>query len=331
MEGLGFDLRNEAVLLSRTEEVIRSSAIEGESLDTEKVRSSIARHLGLDIGGLVPSDRHVDGIVEMALDATGKYFEPLTKKRLFAWHSALFPTSHSGIRKIRAGRWRDDSDGPMQVVSGRIGREKVHFEAPSANHINGEMESFLIWLNAGAEADLVLQAGIAHFWFVTIHPFDDGNGRIARAISDMLLARSEETDQRFYSMSAQIQEERNEYYDILERSQKGDLDITPWLEWFLKCLGRAIDGADTMLAQVLGRARFWEAHAGESFNDRQRKVLNMLLGDFDGKLTSSKWARLCKCSQDTAGRDINDLLARGILQKNPGGGRSTSYSLLLEK
>ncbi len=328
MEALGFRLREEAVLDTLTQDVLKSSEIEGEILDGDQVRSSIARRLGLEIGALTPADRHVDGVVEMMLDATQKYQDPLTDERLFAWHAALFPSGRSGMRKIRVGAWRDDHSGPMQVVSGPIGKERVHYEAPAASRLPAEMSRFLDEFNEPATADPVLKAALAHLWFVTIHPFDDGNGRIARAIADMALARSEQSPKRFYSMSAQIQLERNDYYAILERTQKGPLDVTPWMQWFLGCLDRAFLGAETTLASVLAKARFWEVHAGESLNDRQRKVVNRLLDGFEGKLTSSKWAKLTKCSQDTAHRDIMELVQRGILAKDAAGGRSTSYSLV---
>jgi Fic family protein len=328
MEGLGFQLRVEAVLHSLTEEVLKSSEIEGEKLDRGQVRSSIARRLGIDIGGLLPADRNVDGVVEMMLDATQSYEKPLTARRLFAWHAALFPTGRSGMTKIKVGAWRNDKTGPMQVVSGAIGKELVHYEAPAAHRLQREMKRFLDWFEKDNSTDLVVKSGIAHLWFVTIHPFDDGNGRIARAIADMVLARSERSSQRFYSMSAQIQQERKTYYDILEATQKGDLDITHWLEWFLECLGRAFNRAETILAAVLKKARFREKHAATNFNERQRKIINQLLNGFEGKLTSSKWAKLAKCSQDTALRDIEDLVRRGVLKKDPGGGRSTSYSLI---
>jgi Fic family protein len=325
MEGLGLNLRAEATLQTLTEEVVKSSAIEGEILNKDQVRSSLARRLGMDIGALIPADRNVEGIVELILDATEHYDAPLTVERLFGWHAALFPTGRSGLRKIVVGNWRVD---PMQVVSGPIGRERVHYEAPAASRLDAEMNTFLEWFDGPADGiDPVLKAGIAHLWFVTIHPFEDGNGRIARAIADQQLARSEQTAQRFYSMSAQIQQERNVYYNILESTQKGDLDITSWLEWFLACLGRAFDGAETILGSVLLKAKFWKLHEGESFNERQRKVLNRVLDGFEGKLTSSKWAALAKCSQDTASRDIDDLLKRHILKRAAAGGRSTSYSL----
>jgi Fic family protein len=327
MEGLGFSLRNEAVLQTLTEDVLKSNEIEGEKLDRDQVRSSIARRLGLDVGGLVAVNRHVEGVVEMMLDATGHYADPLTEERLFGWHAALFPTGRSGMTKIAVGRWRDVKSEPMQVVSGPIGREKVHYQAPEAQRVPGEMAAFLKWFNAPPAIDPVMSAGLAHLWFVTIHPFEDGNGRIARAIADMALARSENSPQRFYSMSAQIRLERNAYYDVLERTQQGGLDITPWLEWFLGCLDRAIEGAEGILAGIFRKARFWESHAKKPFNERQRLVLNRLFDGFEGKLTSSKWAKLAKCSQDTASRDIDDLVKRGVLVKEPGGGRSTSYAL----
>ncbi len=327
MEALGFSLRQEAVLQTLTADVLKSSEIEGEKLDAEQVRSSIARRLGMDIGALKPADRNVEGVVEMMLDATRHYDQPLTVERLSSWHASLFPTGRSGMRKIRVGAWRDDSAGPMQVVSGPVGKEHVHFEAPAAPRLDGEMTAFLDWFNTSADSDAVLKAGLAHLWFVTIHPFDDGNGRIARAIADMVLARSENSPQRFYSMSAQIRQERQAYYDILEQTQKGTMDVTLWMEWFLGCLGRAIDGAQTILGAVLAKARFWEGIAGVAINERQRLVLNRLLDGFEGKLTTSKYAKLAKCSQDTALRDILALVERGIIVRNPEGGRSTNYTL----
>jgi Fic family protein len=310
-----------------TEDVLKSSEIEGEKLDRDQVRSSIARRLGIDIGGLTPADRNVDGVVEMILDATQHYDQPLTAQRLFDWHAALFPTGRSAMSRIKVGAWRDDRKGPMQVVSGPIGKERVHYEAPVAARLRGEMKKFLDWFEKESSTDLVLKAGVAHLWFVTIHPFDDGNGRIARAIADMVLARSERSPQRFYSMSAQIRPERKAYYEILESTQKGDFDITRWLEWFLACLGRAFEGAETILAAVLNKARIWERFAGTDLNERQRSMINRLLNGFEGKLTSSKWAKLEKCSQDTALRDIEDLIRKGVLTKDSARGRSTSYSL----
>jgi Fic family protein len=327
MEALGFKLRQEAVLQTLSTDILKSSEIEGEILDKAQVRSSVARHLGMDIGALKPADRHVEGIVEMTLDATRHYDQPLNEERLFAWHAALFPTGRSGMRTIIVGAWRDDSTGPMQVVSGPIGKEHVHFEAPPAGRLSQEMSAFLDWFNRPPEMDEVLKSGIAHLWFVTIHPFDDGNGRIARAITDMVLARSEKSPQRFYSMSEQIRQERNAYYDILEQTQKGTMDVTQWLIWFLSCMGRAIENAQSILANVLAKARFWERVQGVSLNERQTMILNRLFEGFEGKLTTSKYAKLAKCSQDTALRDILSLVEQGILVRNPAGGRSTSYAL----
>ena len=330
MEGLGFDLRAEAHLRTLTEDVVQSSEIEGEKLERDQVRSSIARRLGMDIAGLISADRDVEGVVDMMTDATSRYEKPLTAKRLFGWHAALFPTGRSGMRMIKTGGWREDADGPMQVVSGAAGREKIHYEAPPAARVPKEMEKFLKWFAKPADLDPLLVAGLAHLWFVTIHPFEDGNGRIARAISDMALARSEGTGQRFYSMSGQIRHERSKYYDMLERTQKSDTDITGWQTWFLECLLRAIEGAHDTLSAVLAKARFWERFAKQPLNERQIKALNRLLDGFEGKLTSSKWAKLTKSSQDTAHRDIVDLVERGALRKDEGGGRSTSYSLVTE-
>jgi len=327
MEALGFDLQQEAVLETLTSDVLKSSEIEGEKLDAEQVRSSLARRLGMDVGALKRVDDNVEGVVEMMLDATRHYKQPLTAERLFAWHGSLFPTGRSGMSRIRTGAWRDDSTGPMQIVSGPMGKERVHFEAPKAERLAGEMASFLDWFEDNHPIDSVLKAGLAHLWFVTMHPFDDGNGRIARAIADMALARSENSPQRFYSMSAQIRQERNAYYDILENTQKGTMDVTPWMEWFLGCLGRAIDGAQITLSAVLGKARFWERIKDVQLNDRQRMVINLLLDGFEGKLTTSKYAKLAKCSQDTAHRDVLALVDHGVLLRNPEGGRSTSYSL----
>lgn len=329
MEALGFPLRAEAVLQALTEDVLKSSEIEGEVLDREQVRSSIARRLGMDIGGLIETDRNVEGVVEMMLDATQNYIQPLTAGRLFDWHAALFPTGRSGMSRITVGAWRTAEGGAMQVVSGPIGRERVHYEAPTSQWLDAEMSRFLDWFET-ATPDPVLKAGIAHLWFVTIHPFDDGNGRIARAIADLALARAEGTAQRFYSMSAQIRIERKAYYDMLESTQKGDLDITPWLLWFIDCLDRAFQGAETILANVMRKARFWESVGPQPLNERQRKVINRLLEGFEGKLTNAKWAAITKASSDTALRDINELLRRGILVRDPAGGRSTSYSLVSE-
>jgi Fic family protein len=328
MQGLGFSLRKEAVLQTLTQDVVKSSEIEGEVLDSQQVRSSIARRLGMEIGALVPADRNVEGVVEMMLDATQNYDKPLTKKRLFDWHAALFPTGRSGMHKIRVGRWRDDKSGPMQVVSGAVGHERVHYQALRASRVPREMTAFLNWFEADQPIDPVIKVGLAHLRFVTIHPFEDGNGRIARAIADMALARSEESSQRFYSMSAQIRLERNAYYEMLEATQKGDLDVTEWLEWFLGCLDRAFDRANAILENVLAKSRFWQRHAQASFNERQRDMINRLMEGFEGKLTSTKWAKIEKCSQDTASRDIDDLIGRGVLVKDAAGGRSTSYSLV---
>ena len=336
MESLGFSLSNEAVLQTLTLEVIKSSEIEGERLDASQVRSSIARRIGMDIAGLVDSDRHVDGMVEVMLDATQNFNKPFTKDRLLGWQAAMFPGGRSGIKKIITGLWRDDKKGPMQVVSGPIGRERVHFEAPAAERINAEMKYFTNWVNGTEKIDPVLKAAIAHLWFITIHPFDDGNGRIARAITDMLLARADKSSQRFYSMSVQIRKERNAYYDILEKTQKisnvnkhdnqgKGIDITPWLCWFLTCLDRALNSAEDSLFDVLKKADFWKTHPKESFNERQRTMLNRIFEGFEGKLTTSKWAKIAKCSQDTAYRDILDLVKKNILIKDSAGGRSTGY------
>lgn len=327
MEALGFQLRQEAVLETLTADVIETSEIEGEKLDTEQVRSSIALRLGMDVGALRAPDRNVEGIVEMMLDAMRHYDAPLTEERLFSWHASLFPTGRSGMTKVIVGGWRDDRNGPMQVVSGPVGKERVHFIAPAAPRLEREMRAFLEWFNASADLDLVLKAALAHFWFVTIHPFDDGNGRVARAIADMTLARSENSPQRFYSMSAQIRRERAAYYDVLEQTQKGSMDITLWMEWFLGCLGSAIADAQTILGGVLAKAGFWKHFQDIAVNDRQRLVLNRLLDGFDGKLTTSKYAKVAKCSDDTALRDIQSLIQHGMLVRNPSGGRSTSYAL----
>ena len=328
MEALGFPLKNEAMLETLTLDVLKSSEIEGEKLDSSQVRSSIARRLGMDIGGAPPADRHTEGVVEMMLDATQNFAHPLTVERLWGWHAAMFPTGRSGMHAIVVGAWRGDSKGPMQVVSGPVGREKVHFQAPRADRLAGEMRTFIDWANANDGVDWVLRAALVHLWFVTIHPFDDGNGRIARAIADWALARSENGSQRFYSMSAQIRLERKAYYNILERTQKGGLDITEWMAWFLDCLDRAISATENTLADVFHKARFWEKAAGKNINERQRLMLTKLLEGFEGKLTSSKWAKLTKSSQDTAHRDIQGLIDQGLLVKDSGGGRSTSYSLI---
>lgn len=327
MQGLGFQQQEEAVLTTLTEEVLKSSEIEGEKLDKSAVRSSLARRLGMDAGALPSADRNVEGVVEMMLDATQNFKQPLTAERLYGWHASLFPTGRSNMKKIIVGAWRDASAGPMQVVSGDFSREQVHYEAPTAEKLDAEMKAFLDWYNTEEKIDPIIKAAIAHLWFVTIHPFEDGNGRIARAIADMSLARSENSPQRFYSMSAQIRVERKDYYNMLESTQKGDLDIKPWLEWFLGCLDRAFAGAETILAAVLVKADFWKRIVNVKINERQRDMLNRLLDGFEGKLTSSKYAKIEKCSPDTALRDISELLEQGVLQKDEAGGRSTSYSL----
>jgi len=327
MRDLGLGLQDQATLQVLTQDVLKTSEIEGERLNPETVRSSIARRLGIDVGALAPADRHVDGVVDLVLDATGRFNQRLTKARLFGWHAALFPTGYSGLARIHPGGWREDASGPMQVVSGPVGRQKVHYEAPPARLLEAEMSAFLLWFDGRQEPDPVVKAGLAHLWLVTIHPFDDGNGRIARALGDMALARAEQSAQRFYSLSAQVQRERKDYYETLQRTQEGTLDVTDWLEWFLGCLLRAIQGAEVTLSAVLAKARFWQRWAGSPFNDRQIKLLNRLLDGFDGKLTSSKWAAVAGCSPDSALRDINDLLDRGVLVKSEAGGRSTSYEL----
>ncbi len=327
MIDLGLDLRDQATLRVLTDDVLKTSEIEGEMLDPDSVRSSIARRLSVDIGALTPADRHVDGVVDMVLDATQKHDAPLTAERLFAWHAALFPTGYSGLSAIRVGQWRDDAQGPMQVVSGPLHRQTVHYEAPPAPQLDAEMADFLLWFNVDQQDDPLVKAGLTHLWFVTIHPFDDGNGRIARAVGDMALSRAEQSMQRYYSLSAQIQRERKTYYDRLESTQKGDLDVSDWLTWFLRCLLSAVQGTEKTLASVLAKARFWQHWAGTPLNARQIKLLNKLLDDFEGKLTSSKWATIAKCSQDTALRDISELVERGVLKKSGASGRSTSYEL----
>ena len=328
MGALGFELRNEANLEILTTEIIKSTEIEGETLDRGQVRSSIARRLGLEISGLVYSERNVDGIVDLMIDATKNFDKELNKQRLFSWHVSLFPTGQSGLYKIITGNWRDDSTRPMQVVSGALGKEKVHYQAPPASQIENEMRIFLDWFNLEQNTDLVLKAGIAHLWFVTIHPFEDGNGRISRALSDMLLARSDEQSYRFYSMSAQIRKERNSYYDILEKTQKSNLDITNWIEWFLNCLLNAIESSDKLLEKIIYKHSFWTKYAKININDRQQKILNLLMDDFEGVLNTAKWAKIGKCSQDTALRDIQDLIEKGILVKSLQGGRSTNYEMI---
>lgn len=326
---VGVALQNQAGLAALTEEVVQTSAIEGEELNVASVRSSVARRLGVDIGAVAPVDRHVEGVVEMVLDATANAQKTVTAERLFGWHAALFPTGYSGISRIRIGAWRDDTNGPMQVVSGPIGRQRVHYEAPPANRLKEEMAKFLAWTEGTTQGPALIKAGIGHLWFVTLHPFDDGNGRIARAIGDLLLARADNSPQRFYSLSAQIQRERKAYYNILERTQKGGLDVTEWLAWFLTTLHDAVQQAQQTLAQVLVKARFWQQVATVPMNERQIKVLNRLLDGFEGKLTTSKWAALAKCSNDTALRDVTELLQQGVLQKSTAGGRSTSYEIAI--
>ncbi|WP_317897200.1 Fic family protein [Aurantibacillus circumpalustris] len=328
MEALGFTLRNETSLKNLTQDVLKSTEIEGEALNQQQVRSSIARKLGMDIAGLVASDRQVDGVVEMMLDATRNYKALLDSERLFGWHSELFPLGKSGMHNLTVGRWRNNENGPMQVVSGALGKEKIHFEAPEASCLNKEMKSFIKWFNTENVLDPVIKSAIAHLWFVTIHPFDDGNGRIARAIADMQLARADEDDQRFYSMSAQIRIERTAYYNVLEKTQKGNLDITEWLLWYLNCFSKALNTTDTNLKTVLNKTKFWDKHLQTTINERQRILINKLFEGFTGKLNSSKWAKITKCSADTALRDITDLIAKGILEKEAAGGRSTGYRLI---
>lgn len=328
MLGLGFSLRTEAKLETLTADVVKSSAIEGEKLNSEEVRSSIARRLGIENAGRIVVGRDVEGIVEMMLDATQSFREALTTERLFAWHAALFPTGRSAMRKIAVGVWRGADAGAMQVVSGAVGQEKIHFEAPPADRLGTEMSAFLNWFETEKKTDAVVKAGVAHFWFVTIHPFEDGNGRIGRAIADMALARADGTAERFYSMSSQIEAERKEYYLQLERAQRSSLDITDWLEWFLGCLARAISRAEETLHGVMQKAKFWEHANRFDLNDRQRTVLNRVLDGFDGKLTSPKYAKLAKCSDDTALRDMKALIDLGILRKGEGKGRKTEYVIV---
>ncbi|MCY3727279.1 MAG: Fic family protein [Paracoccaceae bacterium] len=328
LESLGFQLKLEASLRTLTNDIVKSSAIEGENLNPKEVRSSIARRLGIDIAGLIPSSRDVEGMVEMMLDATQKYNVPLTKDRLFGWHAALFPSGRSGMYKITVGDWRSIHSGPMRVISGPIGNEKVHFEAPSSNRLDKEMQAFLAWFAKDDDIDPVIRAGIAHLWFVTIHPFEDGNGRIARAIGDMALARADETQNRFYSLSSQIETERKNYYEQLEKQQRSTPDITGWLTWFLDCLDRAIANSETTLSNVLYKARLWDKINQEPIKDRQRLIINRMLEDgFKGFMNTSKYAKMAKCSNDTALRDIQELKNRGVFIQNPGGGRSTSYRL----
>lgn len=327
MEAVGFNLKNEAYLEALSLDVIKSSEIEGELLDLDQVRSSIARRLGMEVSGMIPADREVEGVVEMMVDATQNAKQKLTSERLFGWHSAMFPSGRSGMYKITVGTWRDDTTGPMQVVSGPLGKEKVHFQAPDSKKIKREIQKFLTWFNSNSNIDPTIQAGIAHLWFVTIHPFEDGNGRITRAITDMILSRSETSPQRFYSMSSQIRLERKKYYEMLEKTQKGNLNITPWMEWFLECLERALISSDQIVNKVLQKHQFWIDNKEIQFNERQILMLEKLLDGFTGKLNSTKWAKINKCSTDTALRDIQDLITKNILEKEPSGGRSTSYFL----
>ena len=327
MESLGFDLRKEAVLETMTLDIIKSTEIEGEILNPDQVRSSVAKRLGMDIGGLIASDRHVDGMVDLMMDATQHCMQELTQQRLFDWHAALFPTGRNSMYKITVGDWRQDLNGPMQVISGPIGKEKVHFQAPDAKVLQEEMDVFVDWFNTITSVEPVIKAGIGHLWFVTLHPFDDGNGRIARALTDMLLARADGSPQRFYSMSAQIRLERKSYYAILEKTQRGNLNITPWLEWFMNCLVTALQTSDVILARVLKKAAFWQTYGVLVSNPRQQTMLNLLLDGHELAVTSSKWAKVTKCSQDTASRDIQDLLTKNILRKTASGGRSTKYEL----
>ncbi|MBU0561674.1 MAG: Fic family protein [Bacteroidetes bacterium] len=334
MESIGFSLQEEAMLELITIDIVKSNEIEGNILDSEYVRSSVARRLGMDISGLLPTDRYIDSVVEMILDATQNYERPITKKRLFNWHSALFPTGRSGMKIITVADWRKDENGPMQVVSGPMGKEKVHYQAPAASELEKEMAQFISWFNGESsysgitdELDPVIKSGLAHLWFITIHPFGDGNGRIARAIADMQLARADRTNQRFYSMSAQIERRKKSYYDILENTQKGSMDITGWLLWFLQCFIEALEATEEALDKVFTKAKFWEKHKTTVISERQKLMINKLLDDFLGKLNTSKWAKITKCSQDTALRDIQDLMTKGILVKLPGSGRSTNYIL----
>jgi len=329
MESLGFNLQTDASLQTLTHEIVKSSEIEGELLPQEQVRSSLARKLGLEVPGLVASSRNVDGIVELMFDATQNFNQPLTEERLFRWHRNLFPDGFSGAYKITTGNWRTDETGAMQVVSGAMGKERIHFEAPVANRLASEMEKFLLWFNSNTAVDLLLKSALAHFWFITIHPFDDGNGRIARALSDMLLARSDNSSKRFYSLSAQIRKERSEYYNHLEKSQSGNLNITEWIVWYLTCLSHALESTTQDLNSVLVKAKFWEKHKTASLNARQKVMLNKLLDGFEGKLNTTKWAKVTKASQDTALRDIQTLIELGILEKENSGGRSTSYKVIL--
>jgi Fic family protein len=324
MSALGFSMKEETMLSTLTLDVLKSSEIEGEFLNYEQVRSSIARKLGIEYAGVLLTDRHVEGVVEMMLDATQQYDKPVDHERFFGWHAALFPTGWSGMHRIDVGCYRKDE---MQVVSGPMGKEKIHFQAPLAAKVKKEMDLLIDWLNREEKMDGVLKSAIAHFWFIIIHPFDDGNGRIARALSDMLLARSEESNQRFYSLSNQILIDRKNYYAILQKVQHSKGDITEWLEWFLNALCRALNNTGETLKRVLMKADFWDKNKDTLINSRQRLIINKLLDGFDGKLKSSKWAIITKCSVDTALRDIKDLMEKGILKQDESGGRSTNYEL----
>lgn len=327
MSALGFDLKNSAMLDALTADITKSSEIEGEILNADQVRSSLARHLGIDTEGLPEEDRYVDGVVQVMIDATQNYLQPLTAERLFNWHSALFPTGRSGMYKITVADWRQGSE-PMQVISGAMGKEKIHYQAPDSDQVPSQIKMFLDWANGNEKIDPVLKAAIAHLWFVTIHPFDDGNGRIARTITDLFLARADEMPHRFYSMSAEIRKQRKGYYEILEKTQKGDLDITGWLEWFLDCLQTALLNTEKLISTILQKAAFWDKYRSVAMNERQIRIVNLLWDGFDGKLTSSKWGKITKCSPDTALRDIQDLIAKGVLRKTDEGGRSTNYELV---
>lgn len=327
MSALGFDLKNSAMLDALTADITKSSEIEGEILNADQVRSSLARHLGIDTEGLPEEDRYVDGVVQVMIDATQNYLQPLTDERLFNWHSALFPTGRSGMYKITVADWRQGSE-PMQVISGAMGKEKIHYQAPDSNDVPDQIKMFLDWANDNEKIDPVLKAAIAHLWFVTIHPFDDGNGRIARTITDLFLARADEMPHRFYSMSAEIRKQRKGYYEILEKTQKGGLDITGWLEWFLDCLQAALLNTEKLISTILQKAAFWDKYRSVAMNERQIRIVNLLWDGFDGKLTSSKWGKITKCSPDTALRDIQDLIAKSVLRKTDEGGRSTNYELV---
>ena len=328
MGSIGFELRKEASFEALTIDILNTNEIEGEILNRAEVRSSLARRLGMDLVGLIPSARNVDGVVDMMVDAIENNEQEISEERLYGWHSSLFPSGRSGMYKILTGQYRQDTTGPMQVVSGALGKEKIHFQAPSSEMVKMEMNKFIKWFNNEEHYDPVIKAGIAHLWFLTIHPFEDGNGRIARALTDLLLARADGVIQRYYSMSAQILQERKSYYEMLEKTQKGTLDITMWLDWFIDCLMKSLNASSDILSKVIAKAKFWNKYAMESFNDRQKIMLNKLMDDFFGKLTSKKWAKITKCSADTALRDIQDLISKGIIRKESAGGRSTNYEMV---